>query len=617
MKYLLSVCSFIVCLLFVNNAAYANDSEEIQITDVEYKTEPAELTEITIPKLNLRKARSITTQSTNVEKSETPVFTNWQGLLDEVDFSVTTNGRNSSKLKQIHDNSLGTNNFALFPGEYVSFVFTDKQEIGDIYYRARDGGATFQFYDENDILLSEIKNTHTSSHVNYRLSVQQSDVKKIVLIVMSGTSFAEIEFDRIEVFNPVEKIKTGFLKKSNHLDVELRWTNPIHIYLTDIEVNGESVGKINEYTLTNLEYDKEYQIEITTVYGAKNIRINTVFHLKTPKDYIAPGKVENLTAVQKGKGVLLSYEFPKDKDFSHVSIVRDGMVISGRLKDTSYLDNTVTPNKKYTYLLYAYDLSGNRSNPTQITVTVYSDEVMNLKANATAEKVTLSWDNTLDIEFEKAVIYRKEKTGIMARTFSFFSSDDGYTPIFTTNGTNFEDLTVMSDTSYTYKVTSMIAGDESDGVTIDVKTPKVSVGGGAITPDPNNPDNPTSYTVSWTSPTKGKLKVLIGGIEYKVVNAADLKIVIPAADMKFDKFDNYDVRLVPVDENGTEIGVPTNPGGGSTSWGGINLGGLGLDPKSLLTVVAALLGLVGLIILLAMSFRLTPKLIDLIKNSFR
>ncbi|WP_332651601.1 hypothetical protein, partial [Lysinibacillus sp. 54212] len=489
------------------------------------------------------------------------------------------------------------------------------------YFGARDGSLIFSFYNEQGNLINEVKHLNYGNMVNFAVSVQTYDVKKVVITSIGNIRISELDFDNLEIFNPVENISVDFTNRSDSVDAVLNWKNPYHTYLSDIQVNGESIGITNNYTLTDLKHDQNQKITITTVYGAKNTKIDAFFDLTTPRDIIGPKRVGNFSAVQNDGGVLLKYDLPPEKDFSHVKITRDGMTIKDNYEGTTFLDSGVILNRKYVYRIVTYDVNNNIGEVAEVEITVVSDEVTKLSASTEADRVKLTWNNSMASGFEKVIIYRKEKENLVGRFLSLFSSEDGYRQIFTTNGTTFEDLTVASDTAYTYKLTSMIASTESNGVTIDVKTQKPQISGGNITPQPSDPNDPNSppdsYVVKWTSPKTGKLKVLIGGIDYKTVNAADLKVVIPANDMKFDKFGNFDVQLVIIDENGNEIGVPSNPGSSNITWGGVNLGDLGLDAKSALTVAAALICLIGLILLLAMSFRVAPKLISLIKNSFK
>lgn len=126
------------------------------------------------------------------------------------------------------------------------------------------------------------------------------------------------------------------------------------------------------------------------------------------------------------------------------------------------------------------------------------------------------------------------------------------------------------------------------------------------------------YLFKWEEPTKGKVKILVGGKEFAVVAASDKQILIKKADLKYDVFGNPDVKLIPISESGLE-GEPINPNNPDGGFGGIG----GIDdtfknlftPNTLLKVSFALLALVGGILLLRMSFMVVPKLIELIKGT--
>ena len=215
-----------------------------------------------------------------------------------------------------------------------------------------------------------------------------------------------------------------------------------------------------------------------------------------------------------------------------------------------------------------------------------------------------------DLQFAR--IYRKkDNSEFGAKLKALFVNDDGYIPLFETNGTNFKDLTVASDTAYTYKVTTVDNADnETLGITVKTKTPKMSVGGGGTNIDENG-----DYLITWESPVTGKIKVLIAGKEHAIVPAADKKIIIPKDKMKFDLLGIPDVQLIPIDDSGNE-GIPSKPGGGGI--GDIIGGGdtaAEITPENTLDMAVGLFLLVGGFLLLGMSFWLVPKLIRLIRQA--
>lgn len=354
--------------------------------------------------------------------------------------------------------------------------------------------------------------------------------------------------------------------------------------------------KSTQFTDTGLKEDTEYLYKVHTVDKTGNRSEGVSVRLFLEKDRIPPADVTDLKVKQLSTDVNLTYKMPTDRDFSHVRISRNNVVIADNVKETTFVDVNAKENTTYTYKVQSVDVNENVSEGEIAQIEVSGLEVNNLSAEKTYNKVTLSWKNPTLTDFEQVTIYRK--------------NNGAYTPLFTTSGTIFEDTTVKSGTSYNYLVTTFIDGSESDGKVIDVKTPKVTIEGDKVQ---KNDDN---YTITWNSPTTGKIKVIVGDVDYKIVAASDLKVVIPKKDMVLNKFDNPDVKLVPVDESGNAIGDVGAPGG-TITWGGIDLGILGMNVKSFFVVIIALLGLIGGIVLLAMSFKMIPKLIDLLIENFR
>ena len=192
-----------------------------------------------------------------------------------------------------------------------------------------------------------------------------------------------------------------------------------------------------------------------------------------------------------------------------------------------------------------------------------------------------------------------------------FSVGEEYDPLFETNGTYFNDLTVKPETSYTYLLTSYLSsGEETKGVTIDVETPPVEISGG----DTNVDEESGDYVITWTEPTEGKILVAVGGKEYAVVNASDLKITIPKEDMKFDKLGYPDVTLTPLDENEVPIGKPSKPGDMGSVVGDVEIN---LNENNLLQMGVGLLGVIGGFVLLGLAFLVVKKLINSVVLAFK
>lgn len=227
----------------------------------------------------------------------------------------------------------------------------------------------------------------------------------------------------------------------------------------------------------------------------------------------------------------------------------------------------LTPNTTYTIKVTTFDTTGNESDGVTITVKTKIPivDVDDLQADAKYDRVKLSWTPPNSEFFSHVKIYRKkvEQQSFWDQLFgttavSAETTSDGYTPMFETNGTYWTDLTVKPETTYSYKVTSVnIEGNESQGVTIETTTPSepVPVLTGVATAQNENGD----YVVTWTSPSKGTVKLLIEGREYAQVDAATKQIIVRKEDMKTDFFGAYAATLIPIGEYGTKGQAVTVP----------------------------------------------------------
>lgn len=400
---------------------------------------------------------------------------------------------------------------------------------------------------------------------------------------------------------------------ANKKDIKLTYTLPTKNYsYLQIYRDNELIAdnyKQNSYIDASTAYDTSYTYKIVTVSpsGSKSVGVSKT--IKTPIE--TADNISNLTATIDGKkDVKLSYKFATDT--SYVQIFRDDELLVDNYKDSSYTDSSTEYNTSYTYKIVAVKDGGIKS--TGVTKTIKtpvkpSVDVSSLKATATSSSVKLRWDNP-KYDIETVTIYRKQDT-VMAKARALFSAGDGYTPIFTTNGTEFTDLTVAPNTSYTYKVTTTIDGAETAGITVDVKTKPVELGETTVKPDANG-----DYVVTWSSPTTGKMQINVGGTKYAVVPAANKTFTVPAADVKFNLLGIADIELIPLDDDGKPVGPGAKPGGGGLgSLGGGDVAGI-FDAPDLLNAAVSLLALIGLFVLFGLSFRLVPKLISAIKNAF-
>jgi len=318
---------------------------------------------------------------------------------------------------------------------------------------------------------------------------------------------------------------------------------------------------------------------------------------------VPPKNVTNLEFNKINSRVIFSYDLPIESDFSHVKIYQDDVLIADNVTDTSYTVENLDYGKTYNFKFTTVDETGNESEGVVETVTIATpdlEEIKEVNAEASHDRIDLSWSLPETEYFEHVNIYRKNVSDV--QTFSLLSVDE-YDPLFETNGTYFNDLTVEEQTTYDYKLTTEFQGLESEGVTVQATTlvaPPPELGGQEFEEQENG-----DYLVTWQQPETGQVRILVDGQEYVVVPATDKQYTIPASDMKYSALGDPLVGLQTIGDNGEESEVEQQESNVNLPFG-IN---------ELLTTSAGLLRVIGSLILLGLSFILVPKFIKVIKQS--
>lgn len=363
-------------------------------------------------------------------------------------------------------------------------------------------------------------------------------------------------------------------------------------------------------------------VKVRCLLNAYEIWINE-FDVYEKKYAVDP--VANLTAEKTSNSINLSWENPKG--LSNVIVKSNGeekAVLPG--DKNAYTLTGLKPETLYNIEVFAKYSNGEISEPKSIKVTTDAPpkpvgDVESLSAKATHERVDLSWTLPDSEKLKHVIIYRDTLQKSFFDKMFGVSTVKAATPIFETNGTYFNDLTVEPETKYEYTVTTFSTEQiESDGVSVTVTTlkePEPEIEGGGYEKDSETGD----YTYTWSKPTTGQVKVMVGGKLYKTVPAADGKIVIPAADMKYTFLGNPDVRLIPVDEDGNEGGgvnpPPTGGGNGGGTGGGSSGAEMPFKANDLVMTTFQIIGLLSGFILIALAIQLTPRIIAVIKQSIK
>lgn len=319
-----------------------------------------------------------------------------------------------------------------------------------------------------------------------------------------------------------------------------------------------------------------------------------------------PKDVENITETHSETSVTLSWLVPSDQNIDYVEIYQDGELIKTNLTTSSLKISELSPNTNFVFKIVTVNDKGIKSNGVSITVKtseIKPDEVLDVTAEPKHNRVNISWKLPQSNFFSHVNIYRKtvekEKQNFFQRLFlgsivSASEEEDGFTPLFETNGTYWNDLTVQPKTVYDYKLTTTtIDKKESEGVVVTVETlaePKPVLDGGDYKKDENG-----DYLFTWTKPTTGKVKVLIDGKEYKSVDASLKELLIPKEDMIYDFLSNPKVQLIPISESGKE-GETVKPGGDKIGGAKMPFG-----PTDLLKSTLGLLGVIAPILLLSLA----------------
>ncbi|MFC5732171.1 fibronectin type III domain-containing protein [Cytobacillus gottheilii] len=325
--------------------------------------------------------------------------------------------------------------------------------------------------------------------------------------------------------------------------------------------------------------------------------------------------------------ITLNWKNPTESNFSHLNIYKNGEITKSNYSDESFTFTNLNPSETYTLTIKAVDLDGVETDGISMVVSTDDvplvPEVKDLNVSTTYEKVNLSWKNPESEFFNHVKIYRKvEGQEETASVLEFFqplkvsaAETDDFSPMFETNGSYWNDLTVEPETTYSYKLTTVNDAEvESEGTIIEATTgeePAPEIVGGGYTETDNG-----DFLYEWTQPTTGKVKILVDGEEYQTVDASLKEFVIPKEDMKYDIWKNPKVTLVPVSDSGKEGSAtkpPSNDGSSGTPLSNVEMP---FTTNEFVSSGMMLLAVVAPFVLLMLAFRFVPKVRNLIMSAF-
>lgn len=319
--------------------------------------------------------------------------------------------------------------------------------------------------------------------------------------------------------------------------------------------------------------------------------------------------------------IVLSWQNPETQNRVGTQIFSDGLKIATLpVNDSTYTIKGLKPGTTYYFDVYARYSDDENSKPVSLLVVTEKEpppgEVEDLSATPKHDRVDLSWRLPKSNNLKHVIIYRDTLQKSFFDKMFGVATVKAATPIFETNGTYFNDLTVEPETKYEYKLTTLSTEKiESDGVTVQVTTlkePDPKIEGGRHEKDPVTGD----FAYTWNQPTSGEVRVMVGGKLYATIPASDGRIVIPAADMRYTILSEPDVSLIPVSESGLvgpEIKPPPIDGG---TGGMIDSVKVPFGANDVLKAGTGLFWIIGPFVLLALAFLLVPKLRQLVVQAF-
>lgn len=552
---------------------------------------------------------------------ELKVFAYTGGLLDKKPLIIGNSSyvANISNITSATDRNISTEVILNRPGygnDYLWYDFSSPVTLTDYSILSPASNynpmvkITATKTDNTVVLIADVaRSSATGNKKNIITPI--TDVKRITINNLSSSDGFHIsEFDVWGSSPPTHDDLTFIIISQSYNSVSLSWSNlSSNTNLTEYKVYRDSllISSPDKYSHSYVDNsvfpNKTYNYKVTAIYSDSFETMGmskSVTTLTEPHD-----EISNFNASMTHHSADLGWSIPDNPYLVGFKIYRNGELI--KTLDTTenyYLDDGLDELTSYKYKVTSLYDDGFETQGIEKTFTTNEDPEVKKVANADAKAVSykqinISWDLPNQTGFHHVNIYRAVKPqeqGFFEWLLgSIVSADTTPTEIFETNGTYFNDLTVKPDTNYEYMLTTETTdGRVSDEVTVAAETPSEP------TPELKTDGNYTvnqdgSYVFKWTAPTTGKVKVLIDGKDYKIVDASLKQITIPKADMKTNIWGDPSVSMIPVGEFGTE-GKEVFTGGNSF----LKSLKLPFQSSDLLTTSMGILGLVAPIILLVL-----------------
>ena len=244
----------------------------------------------------------------------------------------------------------------------------------------------------------------------------------------------------------------------------------------------------------------------------------------------APDKPTGLDATATHDRVVLTWDDPGDDTITGYVILRripgvdpeghfDELVADTETAATTYTDDTVSAETRYTYRIKAINGAGtserSRWHHIDTPAAPVPDKPTGLEATATHDSVTLTWDDPGDDSITGYVILRRVRVNNTGGDFSVLVADTG------SAATTYTDDTVAASTTYTYRIKAINGAGTSersrwfhiDTPAAPAAKPAVADGPPGLAPNAPNPFNANTlipYRLDADGPVRLEIYNLLG-----------------------------------------------------------------------------------------------------------
>ena len=217
------------------------------------------------------------------------------------------------------------------------------------------------------------------------------------------------------------------------------WENPSDDDFTAVEVfrDGIKQGEATNGTWrdTNVVEKATYTYTFLVKDSSGNLS-DAVGITVTITDRTPPNEITNIQVLDEKKGITWTWHTPKDDDFDHVDIYKNGTKITST-KSNTFFDTNVKEKATYTYRFVTVDTEGNASSGVSQTIKVADktppSPLTGIQMQQQKGSVTLSWNAPVDDDSKQVDIYRN---GV------YITSE---------TGTRYTDTNIQEKTQYTYR----------------------------------------------------------------------------------------------------------------------------------------------------------------------